>query len=272
MCFEILNKMRKEFITFLAILTVLMSLNISVNAQVTLPEPVAGKSLTSKIIKNHIVYPQKALDQKKGGKVIVEFTVGRDGVAKDFKIAKSFDDECSEEALRLVKMIEWKPATDIGKPIEYQTDYTVEFSPKTYLKSESKNKRVMLPEQAYPAQTSNKIYETKGLYIQPQPYFENKQVTLVGYLRTELQYPEQAKQFEIQGTVKLNFVIETDGRASNIVVEKSVGGGGDNEAIRLVQNLLWTPGVKNDSLVRTRTSQEITFKIGERNYYDGNSY
>ncbi len=265
-------KMSKEFTIFLAIFTVLMSLNINVNAQVTLPEPVAGKSLTSKIIKNHQVYPQKALDQKKGGKVVVEFTVGRDGVAKDFRIAKSFDDECAEEALRLVKMIEWNPATELGKPIEYHTDYTVNFSAKSYLKSESKNKRVMLPEQAYPAQTSNKIYETKGLYIQPQPYFENKQVTLAGYLRAELQYPELAKQFEIQGTVKLNFVIETDGRASNIVVENSVGGGCDNEAVRLVQNLLWTPGVKNDSLVRTRTSQEITFKIGARNYYDGNAY
>ena len=95
---------------------------------------------------------------------------------------------------------------------------------------------------------------------------------MAAYLRTELRYPEQAKQFEIEGTVKLNFIIETDGRASNIVIENSVGGGCDNEAIRLISNVLWTPGVKNDSLVRTRTSQEITFKIGERNYYDGNAY
>ncbi len=250
----------------------MMSLNMVVSAQIIMPEPVAGKSLTNKTIKNHLVYPQSALEQRKGGNVVVEFTVGRDGVAKDFKIAKSFDDECAGEAMRLVKMIEWKPATEIGKAIEYHTDYTVEFSPKAYLKSESKNKRVMLPEQNYPSQESGKIYETKELYIHPQPYFENKQVTLAGYLRTELQYPEQAKQFEIQGTVRLGFIIETDGRASNIVVENSVGGGCDNEAIRLIQNLLWTPGVKNDSLVRTRTSQEITFKIGARNYYDGNSY
>lgn len=264
--------MRKEFTTFFAIFTMLVSLNINVNAQIALPEPVAGKSLTNKIIKNHQVYPQNTLEQKKGGKVVVEFTIGRDGVAKDFKIAKSFDNECAEEALRLVKMIEWNPATELGKPIEYHTDYTVDFSAKSYLKSESKNKRIMLPEQDYPAQTSNRIYEAKELYIQPKPYFENKQVTLAGYLRTELQYPEQAKQFEIQGTVKLGFIIETDGRASNIVVENSVGGGCDNEAVRLIQNLLWTPGVKNDSLVRTRTSQEITFTIGERNYYDGNAY
>ena len=95
---------------------------------------------------------------------------------------------------------------------------------------------------------------------------------MAAYLRTNLQFPDQAKQFEIQGTVTLSFVIETDGRASNIIVENSVGGGCDNEAIRLIQNLVWTPGVKNDSLVRTRTTQDITFQIGERNYHDGNNY
>lgn len=255
-----------------ALLLAIMLSVTCVHAQIMMPEPVSGKSLTTKTIKNHLVYPQEALNQKKGGKVTVTFTVGKDGAAKDFAIAESFDEECAKEALRLVRMIEWKPATEIGQPIEYKTDYTVEFSPKSYMKAIEKNSMKMLPPQKYPAQKSNMIYETKSLFIHPHPYFENPQVTLGGYLRTELQYPEQAKQFEIQGTVKLCFIIETDGKASNIVVENSVGGGCDNEAIRLIQNLLWTPGVKNDSLVRTRSSQEITFNIGERNYYDGNTY
>lgn len=169
-------------------------------------------------------------------------------------------------------MIEWNPAVKDGKPAAYNDYYTIEFSPKSYKKAEERDPRLMLPEQSHPAQKSNKIYELKELFQAPQPYFANPQVTLGAYLRTNLKFPEEAKTFEIQGTVKLNFVIETDGRASNIIVENSVGGGCDNEAIRLIQELVWTPGVKNDSLVRTRTSQEITFQIGERNYYDGNSY
>lgn len=254
------------------ILLIFTSLCVNLEAQKIMPEPVSGKTLTSKILKNHLVYPQQALDQKLGGKIMVTFTVGKDGTCKDFSVAESFNEECAKEAVRLVKMIEWNPATNDSKPIDYQMDYTVEFSPKAYLKTEGKNPRTMLPKQDYPAQVSNKIYELKELHIAPRFYFSNPQVTIGGYLRSELQYPEQAKQFEIQGTVKMNFIIETDGRASNIVIENSVGGGCDNEAIRLLQNLLWTPGVKNDSLVRTRSSQEITFKIGERNYFDGNSY
>lgn len=256
----------------LMIFLTIMLLCMNVKSQTIMPEPVAGKTLTGKTLKSHMIYPRKALEQKLGGKVTVSFTVDKNGIGKDFKVAESFDEECSKEAIRLVRMIEWNPATKDSKPIEYQMDYTVDFSPKSYAKAEAKNPRTMLPAQNYPAQKSNKVYEMNDLHVSPRFYFSNPQATIGGYLRNELQYPEQAKQFEIQGTVKMNFIIETDGRASNIVIENSVGGGCDNEAIRLLQNLMWTPGIKNDSLVRTRTSQEITFKIGERNYYDGNSY
>ena len=264
--------MRKYKTLTFAILLTIMSLCMDVKSQNIAPEPVSGKALTGKILKSHMIYPQKALDQKLGGKVTVSFTVDKNGIGKNFNVTESFDEECAEEAIRLVKMIEWHPASKDSEPIEFQMDYTVDFSPKSYAKAEMKNPRTVLPAQNYPTQKSNKVYETKELHTSPRFYFSNPQATIGGYLRNELQYPEQAKQFEIQGTVKMNFIIETDGRASNIVIENSVGGGCDNEAIRLLQNLMWTPGVKNDSLVRTRTSQEITFKIGERNYYDGNAY
>ena len=87
-----------------------------------------------------------------------------------------------------------------------------------------------------------------------------------------MKYPDQAKEFEISGTVKLSFIIETNGKASNIVIENSVGGGCDNEAVRLMQNLLWIPGVKDGKLVRVKTTQDITFQFGERIYHDGNQY
>ncbi len=264
--------MKNNKFLFLIITLIFISLGLRTNAQVKSPEPISGFPLTKKIIQNHLIYPQSALEQKKGGKITVFYDVDKDGNATNYRIEKSFDDECAAEAIRLVKMIEWNPAISQGKAVDFNDYYVVEFSPKSYKKNEEKNPRTMLPEQEYPAQKSNKIYEIKELFQSPLPYFANPQVTLAGFLRTNLVYPDQAKQFEIQGTVKLKFVVETDGRASNIVVENSVGGGCDNEAIRLIQSLVWTPGVKNDSLVRTRMSQEITFQIGERNYYDGNNY
>ena len=256
----------------LFITLIIISLGFNVNAQTKTPEPKCGFALTKKIIHNHLIYPQEALEQKKGGKITVLYNVDSEGNATNYRVEKAFDEQCAEEAIRLVKMIEWNPAEDKGKPVSFNDDYTIDFSPKSYKKAEEKNPRVMLPEQNHPAQKSNKIYNFNELRTSPKPYFDNPQMTLAAYLRNNLEYPDQARQFEIQGTVKLGFVVETDGRASNIIVENSVGGGCDNEAIRLIQNLVWTPGVKNDSLVRSRISQEITFKIGERNYIEGNNY
>ncbi len=259
-----------RIIPFIILLTFSI-LGINLNAQTRSPEPKSGFPLTKKIIQHHLIYPKAALD-KKGGKIIVYYDVDKAGNASNYRVENAFDEECAAEAIRLVKMIEWNPAMENGKNVDYHDYYAVDFSPKSYKKAEEKNPRLMLPEQEYPAQKSNKIYVLKDLHQSPQPYFANPQVTMAAYLRTNLQFPEQAKQFEIQGTVTLSFVVETDGRASNIMVENSVGGGCDNEAIRLIQNLVWTPGVKNDSLVRTRMTQDITFRIGERNYYDGNTY
>lgn len=263
--------MRNQYKLLLIIALISMSLGLNLNAQTKSPEPKSGFSLTKKIIQNHLIYPKEALD-KKGGKITVYYDVDAEGNATNYRVESAFDEQCAAEAIRLVKMIEWNPAYSSGKAVSCTDYYIVEFSPKSYKKAEEKNPRLMLPEQGHPAQKSNKVYGIKELHQAPMPYFANPQVTMATYLRTNLKFPDQAKQFEIQGTVKLSFIVETDGRASNIIVENSVGGGCDNEAIRLIQDLVWTPGVKSDSLVRTRTTQEITFQIGERNYYDGSNY
>lgn len=258
--------------TLIIIALIFMSLGLNLNAQTKSPEPKSGFPLTKKIIHNHLVYPQNALEQKKSGKITVYYDVDADGNATNYRVENAFDEECAAEAIRLVKMIEWNPALNLGKPVACKDYYTVDFSAKSYKKAEEKNPRPMLTEQKYPAEKSNKVYDLKDLYQTPKPYFDDSEVTMAAYLRTNLRFPDQAKQFEIQGTVTLEFIVETDGRVSNIVVVNSVGGGCDNEAIRLIEDLLWIPGVKNDSLVRTRTTQDITFQIGSRNYHDGNSY
>ena len=235
-------------------------------------EPVAGKTLTKNIIQQHLSYPQNALDNKLSGKITVLFTVDKNGNAYGHHVENAFDQECAEMAIHLVKQIQWKPATSNALPCEYNHEYTIEFSHKTYLKNLEKGKIKFVPQQELVTDDSYIIYEFKELDKTPNPYFNNQNITIGSYLRSELRYPDQAKEFEISGTVRVSFIIETDGKASNIVIENSVGGGCDNEAVRLIQNLLWTPGVKDGKLVRVKTTQDITFQFGERNYHDGNQY
>lgn len=54
------------------------------------------------------------------------------------------------------------------------------------------------------------------------------------FIKKNLKYPVEAIKEKIEGTVKLKFDIDHKGHTSNIVVEHGIGGGCDEEAIRLV--------------------------------------
>ncbi|MEN9612680.1 MAG: hypothetical protein RLZZ628_3494 [Bacteroidota bacterium] len=57
------------------------------------------------------------------------------------------------------------------------------------------------------------------------------------YLKTNLQYPKAAREQGIQGVVIVEFLVNTDGTIQDAKIGKGIGGGCDEEAIRLVQNM-----------------------------------
>lgn len=65
-----------------------------------------------------IKYPEAAKEQKKEGKVFVEFVVSKSGKVEDAKILKSMDPACDAEALRALKSLkQWNPAKKDGKKV-----------------------------------------------------------------------------------------------------------------------------------------------------------
>lgn len=83
------------------------------------------------------------------------------------------------------------------------------------------------------------------------------------YLAGNLKYPGQARQMGIEGTVVLVFVVNTDGSISDVEILRGIGGGCDEEALRVVQNSPdWTPGKQSDRAVNVRMRLPIRFKLG----------
>lgn len=80
-----------------------------------------------------------------------------------------------------------------------------------------------------------------------------------------LKYPPAAKSKGIQGRVFLEFIINKDGSLSDIKVIKGIGGGCDEEAVRIVKAsqamVKWRPGVQKRNRVRQRYSLPINFKL-----------
>ena len=239
-------------------------------AQVNHATPKAGHLVTEEFIQQHLLYPESDLDAGNKGKVVVGFHLDDKGNGSNYLVKETFSEAANDNALDLVKKILWNPATKNMLPVETDMEYTVEYNPKAYKRYWKKRERVAVP-LALEADSSYQIYELRQLEEAAKPYFADGN-TMPNYILSNLKYPEAAKVGEIHGTVRLGFVVETDGNVSNITIENSVGGGCDNEAIRLLQNTHWIPAVKNGKHVRSFNKQDITFNFGERNYQDGNSY
>jgi protein TonB len=82
------------------------------------------------------------------------------------------------------------------------------------------------------------------------------------YLSDNLKYPTQARRMGVEGSVILVFVINTDGSIQDVEVLRGIGGGCDEEAVKIVKNApKWEPGKQRGRAVRTRMRLPIKFKL-----------
>lgn len=82
------------------------------------------------------------------------------------------------------------------------------------------------------------------------------------YLAENIQYPEQAKADGIQGRVLVRFVVMNDGSIVNVEVERGIGNGCDEEAVRVVKSMpKWKPAISDGKAVNVQYALPITFKL-----------
>lgn len=107
--------------------------------------------------------------------------------------------------------------------------------------------------------TTNVVYEV--VEIQPSP--AGGMAGWNKYLSENLRYPPNAQRKGIEGTVIVAFVVNTDGTTTAIEILRSVGGGCDEEVIRIVKGSpKWTPGMQRGTPVRTRMRLPLRFMLG----------
>jgi len=80
------------------------------------------------------------------------------------------------------------------------------------------------------------------------------------FLINNIRFPEEARNAGIQGTVFVTFVVERNGRISNVGLLRGIGGGADEEAIRVVSMMpRWSPGTQDGRPVRVQFTMPIRF-------------
>lgn len=107
---------------------------------------------------------------------------------------------------------------------------------------------------------SGKVYDFVSL--ETQPSFPGGMDKFYGYVQRSVIYPQEAKDNRIEGKVFLSFVVETDGALSDIKVERRLGGGTDEEAVRVLEESpKWIPGVQNGQRVRVKYNIPVSFTL-----------
>lgn len=80
-------------------------------------------------------------------------------------------------------------------------------------------------------------------------------------LYAEINYPKRAREARIEGRVIVEFVINKKGEVVNPIIIRGIGGGCDEEVLRAIKLMKFTPGIQNGSFVKVKMTQTITFKL-----------
>jgi len=96
--------------------------------------------------------------------------------------------------------------------------------------------------------------------VESAPEFPGGEAAFYEFLRKNVKYPDMAKAAGISGKVYITFVVEKDGSITDVRLLRGIGGGCDEEALRVISNMpSWKPGLQRNHPVRVQFVVDIKF-------------
>ncbi|MCB0806210.1 MAG: M56 family metallopeptidase [Bacteroidales bacterium] len=124
-----------------------------------------------------------------------------------------------------------------------------------------------LPENnVMPPQEEDKVYTM----VEEMPEYPGGDEARIKYFQENITYPEAAKKNGIEGRVFVSFIVEKDGSITHVEVLRGIGGGCDEEAVRVISAMPnWKPGKQKGKPVRVQFNMPIEFKLSKRSKEEG---
>ncbi len=115
------------------------------------------------------------------------------------------------------------------------------------------------------ADSLNRSFESNNeifTVVEEAPFFPGGESAWLEFLGDNLQYPVIARESGVQGKVWASFVVDKFGKVSNIRIERGIGGGCDEEVLRVLKLMpRWNPGKINGKMVSSMFRLPINFKL-----------
>ena len=98
------------------------------------------------------------------------------------------------------------------------------------------------------------------MVVEEAPVFPGGEEARTRFLQENIRYPQLARESNIQGTVYVTFVVERNGAINDVRVLRGIGGGCDEEAVRVIRAMpKWMPGKQRGKPVRVQFNMPVKF-------------
>lgn len=221
-----------------------------------MPEfPNGGMTALMKYLSDNIRYPEAAHKAGIQGRVTVQFVVGKDGSIGNVSILRGVNADLDAEAIRVISsMPKWKPGTQKGEPVKVKYTVPVMFR----LAPEPVEKIDETTVVGYHTPVAGEVYDV----VDKMPEFPGGMTGLMQYLSKNIRYPAEAQTKGIQGRVTVAVIINTEGKAVNASIVRSVDPILDAEALRVASTMPdWVPGTKDGKPVNMKYTFPVTFRL-----------
>ena len=219
-----------------------------------MPEFPGGTEAMMHYVADNVKYPDEAKDKDISGRVFISFVVEKDGSVSNVEVKRGIGGGCDEEAVRVVSSLpKWKPGKKDGKPVRvnYMMPIVFKLTEGQPAKKSDVGNAEMKPDK-------NGVYQM----VEEMPKYSGGEQAMMKYVADNIKYPEEAKDQNIAGRVFVSFIVEKDGSIGEVKVVRGIGGGCDEEAVRVISAMpKWTPGKVKGEPVRVSYMMPLNFKL-----------
>ena len=112
-----------------------------------------------------------------------------------------------------------------------------------------------------PASSKSKTVRVKD----EMPAYPGGEQAMIKYISDNLKFPDSARTKKIEGKVLVSYTIDEYGQVTDVYVVKGIGGGCDEEAMRVIKSMpKWKPGNQGGEGIRVQYTIPINFQLPRR--------
>jgi TonB family protein len=248
--------MRRRLFFFFFVLTT----SFAWSQELIEPGPVGGMREWKHIVHYQMQYPYASIQANEKGTVSIDCFISSAGELTEIEFIKSVSEALDRETVRLLNLVVWDPATYGSSRMSGKVRMHIDYYPERYRKYCQERGYRKLPQPVRPVTDSRKILASHQVDSLAKPLIPEGWEAFP-YILTLVKYPEDAVRNNVQGEVRLRYVVERSGDITNIQTIHNLAGGCPQEVVRVLRSLRWIPAIKNGEAVRSTQEISIQFRL-----------